>query len=81
MDLNKAIITRILELIEQYDITITQLSLNANLTPSTLFDIINDKHKNTYVLTIKKICGALNITLKEFFSPDYFNNFDDIYNI
>ena len=78
MNLDEAIKTRIIELAEQNKCTITNLCLNSNLTPSTLFDFLNGKSKYPGILTIKKICVGAGITLEEFFARDYFNTDDDV---
>lgn len=80
MNLDEAIRIRILELIKERGISLTALCLNSNLTPSTIFDFMNNKSKCPKVITIKKICKGANITLKEFFARDYFNSDDDVYN-
>ena len=78
MDLDKAIKKRILELAEENNCTVTNLCLNSNLTPSTLFDFLNGKSKYPGILTIKKLCVGAGITLEEFFARDYFNTDDDV---
>ncbi|MBQ8444453.1 MAG: helix-turn-helix transcriptional regulator [Clostridia bacterium] len=78
MTLNEAIKKRILELVEERNISLTSLCLNSNLTPSTLFEFMYKKTKFPTIITIKKICYGAGITLEEFFSPSYFNDFDDV---
>lgn len=77
MTLNEAIKKRIQELVYENKTTLTNLCLNSNLTPSTIFDFMNDKVKSPTIFTIKKICLGANITLAEFFAPKYFEDFDD----
>ena len=78
MDLNQAIITRINELLQEREITLTALCLESNLTPSTVFDFMAGKSKCPKVITIKKLCMGANITLQEFFDRDYFNDTTDL---
>lgn len=80
MSLDEAIKLRINELIKERNISLTSLCLNSNLTPSTVFDFMYGKSKSPKIITIKKLCVGLNITLQEFFSKDYFNTTDDVYN-
>lgn len=77
MTLNEAIKKRILELVDERKTTLTALCLNSNLTPSTIFDLMNGKVKSPTAITIKKICMGASITLSEFFAPTYFNEFED----
>ena len=79
MNLDEAIRTRINELVKQNKTTLTALCLNSNLTPSTIFDFMSGKSKCPKVITIKKLCSCIGITLQEFFDKDYFNDSDETY--
>ena len=79
MNMDEAIKKRINELVAENKTTLTSLCLNSNLTPSTIFDFMYGKSKCPKVITIKKLCAGANITLKEFFARDYFNETEDIY--
>ena len=79
MNIDKAIRKRINELLIEKNTTLTNLCLNSNLTPSTVFDFMSGKSKCPKVITIKKLCCGANITLEEFLSRDYFNSTEDIY--
>lgn len=78
MNLDKAIKTRINELVEK-ETSLTNLCLKSNITPSTIFDFMYGKIKAPTIITIKKICAGAGITLKEFFARDYFNDFEEVY--
>ena len=80
MNLDKALRKRINELVEENKTTLTTLCLNSNLTPSTIFDFMSGKSKSPKIITIKKLCAGANITLQQFFSRDYFNDIEEIYN-
>lgn len=60
--------------------SLTKICLDSNLTPSTIFDFMYGKSKYPSIITIKKLCYGLNITLSEFFDKEYFDDFDDIVN-
>lgn len=79
MDTDKAIKTRIYEILDEKKMTLTALCLNSNVTPSTVFDFMSGKSKCPKVITIKKLCAGSGITLAEFFDRAYFNDNDDIY--
>ena len=79
MNLDEAIRKRIYQLLEENKTTLTALCLNSNLTPSTIFDFMSGKSKCPKVITIKKLCCGANITLEQFFSKDYFNSTDEVY--
>lgn len=80
MNLDDAIRKRIKEIIKENKTNLTNLCLNSNLTPSTVFDFMYGKSKNPTIITIKKLCVGAKITLEDFFAKDYFNSIDEIYN-
>ena len=79
MKIDKAIKTRINEILKEKGVSLTALCLNSNITPSTIFDFMSGESKCPKVITIKKICSGANITLEEFFTRDYFNGTEDVY--
>ena len=79
MNIDEAIRKRINEIVETNKTTLTTLSLNSKLTPSTIFDFMSGKSKCPKIITIKKVCLGANITLAEFFARDYFNGSEDVY--
>ena len=64
---------RILELCGERDITISRLATLSALPPSSVKNILYGKSKDPKILTIKKICDGLDITLGEFFSTPEFD--------
>lgn len=79
MKLCDALRKRINEIMSEKQISLTQLCLNSNITPSTIFDFMNNNTSYPTILTISKLCAGANITLEEFFAKDYFKDFDEIY--
>ena len=73
MTVSEAIIRRINELCEERGITVSKLSTFSGANQSTINDDINGVTKNPGIVTIKKLCDGLEMTLSEFFDTDYFN--------
>lgn len=71
-----AICNRILQLCEQRGITINKLSTLSGLSPSSIKNILYGKSKDPKILTIKKICDGLDMTLEEFFATKEFNSLE-----
>lgn len=72
MDTVSAIRDRILRLCEERHITINKLATLSALSPSSIKSILYGKSKDPKILTIKKICDGLDITLPDFFnSPEF----------
>ena len=68
----EAIRRRIRELCAERGITINKLATVCGITQSTLNNILTRDNTKPTVSTIKKICDGLDITLVDFFSPEYF---------
>ena len=72
MKIQKAVVKRIRELCAERNITINALSYQAGISQSTLKSITNGESLNTGIVTIKKICDGLDISIVDFFDTDYF---------
>ena len=76
MNISEAVITRILELCEERNITVNAMSNHAGVTQSTVNDIVNGTTYNAGVATIKKLCDGLNISVREFFDSNLFDGLE-----
>ncbi len=76
MTISQAVAKRILDLCSENNITVNKLSTISAVTQSTVNDIVNGKAKNIGIVTIKKLCDGLNITITEFFDTDFFKSLD-----
>ena len=76
MTVGEAVRRRILALCEERSITINRLSILSGVTQSTLNNIMSGRNHTTTVATVKKLCDGLNITVDEFFCPEYFHDLE-----
>ncbi len=76
MNTKEAVSQRILQLCEERNIAVNALANNAGVTPSTIYSILNHKSQNPGVVSIKKLCDGLGITVREFFNSDVFDSMD-----
>ena len=76
MNTKKAVADRIIELCNQRNIAINALANMSGISPSTLYSVLNEKSQNPGVVTIKKLCDGLDISLREFFDDDTFDNIE-----
>ena len=67
---------RILELIEQRQITVNRLAMLSGITQSTLQNITSGRNRSASVATIQKLCDGLGISLRAFFDSPLFENND-----
>ena len=66
MNISQATAKRIIELCKSRCITVNKLANISGVTQSTVNDIVNNKAKNIGVVTIKKLCDGLEITITEY---------------
>ena len=76
MDTRKAVANRLLELCEKNNLSVNALAQISAVPPSTLKNIINGGSKNAGIVTIKKLCDGLEISLNDFFDTETFKNLE-----
>lgn len=76
MDTISAVRNRILRLCAERNITINKLSTLSALPPSSVKNILYGKSNDPKLLTLKKLCDGLDITLGEFFSTEEFDSLE-----
>jgi transcriptional regulator with XRE-family HTH domain len=76
MGITKAAANRITELCRKQSITPNALSYQAAVPQSTIKSILNDESLNLGIVTIKKLCDGLGITIIEFFDTPEFRNLE-----
>lgn len=76
MDTVSAIKNRILRLCYERNITINKLADLSALPPSSVKNILYGRSLDPKILTIKKICDGLDITLTEFFNTPEFESLE-----
>lgn len=76
MTTKQAVAQRIIDLCNERDIAINALANNSGVSPSTIYSMLNEKSQNPGVVSIKKICDGLDISLREFFDCDLFNDLE-----
>ena len=76
MNISQATAQRFIELCEQNGITINKLATISGVTQSTVNDIVNLKSKNVGIVTIKKLCDGLDISISEFFDTEVFRSLE-----
>ena len=67
---------RILSLCKERSLTPNGLSYSSGVPQSTIKSILNDESKNPGIVTIKKLCDGLNVSIIEFFDTPEFKNLE-----
>lgn len=76
MNTKNAVANRIIQLCNQKNIAINALANLSGISPSTLYSVLNEKSQNPGIVTIKKLCDGLDISLREFFNADIFDDIE-----
>lgn len=67
---------RLLVLCDEKNMTINRLANESGIPPSTVKGILYGRSQNPGIVTIKKICDGLGISLAEFFDTEEFKNLE-----
>lgn len=73
MNTKEAVAERIVQLCRERGIAINALANISGVSPSTIYSMLNAKSKNPGVVSIKKLCDGLEITVRDFFNTDLFD--------
>ena len=76
MNTKEAVAKRILELCEERNMAVNALATVSGVSPSTIYSMLNEKSQNPGIVSIKKLCDGLEISLRDFFDSDLFDNLD-----
>lgn len=70
MGISDFVIKRIYQLCEERNITPNALSYMSGVSQSTVKSILNKESKSPGIVTLKKLCDGLGITLVQFFDTE-----------
>ena len=76
MDTREAIAKRIYELCRERCWTPNHLANVSAVPQATIKSILNGESGNPGSVTVKKLCDGFDITLREFFSTEYFDDLE-----
>lgn len=71
-----AVTERFIEICEERSMRPNELATLSGVTPSTVYSMLNSSRRDISILTIKKLCDGLGMTLGEFFSTPEFDNLE-----
>ncbi|MBQ4569432.1 MAG: helix-turn-helix transcriptional regulator [Ruminococcus sp.] len=76
MSVKDVVSQRFKELCDERNIKINELANISGVTPSTAYSMMDKNRRDVSIITIKKFCDGLDITLGEFFSTPEFDNLE-----
>ena len=74
MTTKEAVAQRIIDLCAERNIAVNALANISGVAPSTIYSMLNTKSQNPGVVSIKKICDGLEISVREFFDSPLFDD-------
>ena len=76
MRIKEAVVLRFQQLCNERKIKYNELAVRAGVTPSTVYSMMNEQRKDLSVITVKKLCDGLDISLSEFFDDPIFHSLE-----
>ena len=76
MCVKKAVVDRFRRICLEKGITINELANRSGVTPSTAYSMFDENRHDVSIITIKKFCDGLDISLKDFFGTDEFDSLE-----
>ncbi len=76
MSVKDTVAERFRELCGERRISLNELATRSGVTPSTAYSMMDKNRRDISVITVKKFCDGLDITLGEFFSTPAFDNLE-----
>lgn len=76
MSVKDAVAERFQNLCNEKNIKINELATLSGVTPSTAYSMMDKTRRDVSIVTVKKFCDGLGITLGEFFSTPEFDELE-----
>jgi len=76
MNTANAVRDRIKQLCKNKNYTINKLATMSAINYSTVRDFMNEKNSNIGIITIKKLCDGLDLSLYDFFDDEIFRDLE-----
>lgn len=76
MCVKDAVVKRFQSICKERNIKINELANLSGVTPSTAYSMMDNSRRDVSIVTIKKFCDGLDMTLGEFFSTPEFDELE-----
>lgn len=76
MQIKEAIVLRFKNICKQNNLKYNELATRSGITPSTVYSMMDANRKDLSILTIKKLCDGLDISITEFFNDEIFKGLE-----
>ena len=72
----EAIVCRFQAICKERHIKYNELATMAGVTPSTVYSMMDSSRKDLSVITVKKLCDGLEMSVPDFFNDSVFQNLE-----
>jgi len=72
MSVKDAVVIRFKQICRERNMKINELAVLSGVTPSTAYSMMDSSRRDVSIVTIKKFCDGLDISLGEFFDTEEF---------
>ena len=76
MNAKDAVAIRFQKLCKERNISLNELANLSGVTPSTLYSMMDERRRDISILTIKKFCDGLEMSLSDFFHDEIFDELE-----
>ncbi len=76
MRMKEAIVKRFQSLCQERGIKYNELATLSGVTPSTVYSMMDERRKDISVVTVKKLCDGLGISVPVFFNDPIFETLE-----
>lgn len=76
MKIYEAVVLRFQEICKERGMKYNELARCAGITPSTIYSMMKSSRKDLSIITVKKLCDGLEISMAEFFTSKIFDNLE-----
>ena len=76
MLIKDAIVLRLQNICRERGIRYNELATCSGVTPSTVYSLMSESRRDMSVITLKKLCDGLDMTITAFFEDDLFRTLE-----
>ncbi len=76
MLIKDAVVLRLQILCKERNIKYNELATRSGVTPSTVYSLMDINRRDLSVITLKKLCDGLDMTITDFFDDDIFKSLE-----
>lgn len=76
MLIKDAVVLRLQHICQEQKIRYNELAVRSGVTPSTVYSLMDESRRDLSIITLKKLCDGLDMTITEFFDDDIFKTLE-----